>query len=179
MMAVNRAPNVNDAISQALKKIQSTSSLHHRVLLVECLKKWSRCDDSSINDSSSNDSSTDHDTNPAPAPGVDLGVGDGDAETSQRPDTESVLPSASEDEAGPPRRRRRLDDFYGQCQGQASNSGTLEPFPGSSGFTDNNSLGEDDDDTYPVRGAPLPGWLDVDGEVFEEPLQDPDLTFLD
>ncbi|KAL3260562.1 hypothetical protein MRX96_046281 [Rhipicephalus microplus] len=94
-----------------LRRSRAASSLHHRVLLVECLKKWSRCDDSSINDSSSNDSSTDHDTNPAPAPGVDLGVGDGDAETSQRPDTESVLPSASEDEAGPPRRRRRLDDF--------------------------------------------------------------------
>ncbi|KAL1463871.1 hypothetical protein MTO96_043173 [Rhipicephalus appendiculatus] len=85
-----------------------------------------------------------------------------------------------DDESGPPRKRRREDEFPGERQGDTENSETLEPSPGPSGFSGNHSSDEDDvDDTYPVRGAPLPDWLDVDGEVFVEPLQDPDLSFLD
>ncbi|KAL1463868.1 hypothetical protein MTO96_043170 [Rhipicephalus appendiculatus] len=175
-MSANNSPNVNDAISQAREKFRESLSLHRRVLLGECLKKWTRRDASSTDDSSGDDGA-----GPSPAlPDVDVEVGDGDAETSPRYDAESVLPSVSDDQAGPPRKRRRQDDFPGEPQGDADNPDTLEPSPGPSGFPGNNSSDEDDvDDTYPVRGAPLPDWLDVDGEVFEEPLQDPDLSFLD
>ncbi|KAL1479298.1 hypothetical protein MTO96_051966 [Rhipicephalus appendiculatus] len=72
------------------------------------------------------------------------------------------------------------DDFPGVRQGDADNSETLEPSPGPSSFPGNKSSDEDDvDGTYAVRGAPLPDWLNVDGEVFEEPLHDPDLSFLE
>ncbi|KAL1479301.1 hypothetical protein MTO96_051965 [Rhipicephalus appendiculatus] len=72
------------------------------------------------------------------------------------------------------------DDFPGVRQGDADNSETLEPSPGPSSFPGNKSSDEDDvDGTYAVRGAPLPDWLNVDGEVLEEPLHDPDLSFLE
>ncbi|KAL1463870.1 hypothetical protein MTO96_043172 [Rhipicephalus appendiculatus] len=180
-MPVNDSPNVDDAISQAQEQIRNSSCLHRLTLLEECLKKWTRHDDSSTDGSSSDDFSSDDDEGPALAlPGVGVEVDDGDAETSPRHDTESALPSVSDDEAGPPRKRRRQDEFPGERQGDTENSDTLEPSPGPSGFSGNHSSDEDDvDDTYPVRGAPLPDWLDVHGEAFEDPLQDPDLSFLD
>ncbi|KAL3260564.1 hypothetical protein MRX96_046283 [Rhipicephalus microplus] len=172
-MPVNRAPNVNDAISQAHEKIQRSSTLHRRVLLVECLKKWSKCDDSSTDHSSSDEWSTADGANPALAPGVGLEVSD--AETSERPDTASALPSVS-DEVEPPCKRPRLDDFPGEWQSVAHNSGTLEPIPGTRGFADDFS-DEDNGNAHALRAAPSPDWLDIFREVLEDPLLDTDLSF--
>ncbi|KAL1463867.1 hypothetical protein MTO96_043169 [Rhipicephalus appendiculatus] len=125
-MPVKDSPNMNDAISQAQEKTRHSLSLHRRILLVECLKKWTRRDDSSSDDSSSDDSSSDDGAGAAPdLPGVGVEVGDGDAETSPRHDAEIVLPSLSDDQAGPPRKRRRQDDFPGEPQGDTDNSETL------------------------------------------------------
>ncbi|KAL3260565.1 hypothetical protein MRX96_046284 [Rhipicephalus microplus] len=57
-MPVNRAPTIDDLISQAQGKMQNTSSLLRYVLLAESLKIWVPCDDSSSDDSSSDDSSS-------------------------------------------------------------------------------------------------------------------------
>ena len=163
-MSDNNVPNANDSILQAREKFRNSESLHRRVLLAESIKRWARRDDSSSDDSSSDG---EDDDGAVPVPDIAVEVGNGDAETSPPSDvSNSALPNLSDDEAGPPCKRRRLD--------HSPDEETLEPSPGPSG--DNFTA---DDDTYPLRAAPLPDWLDVDGAVFEEPDQDPDLSFLD
>ncbi|KAL3260563.1 hypothetical protein MRX96_046282 [Rhipicephalus microplus] len=127
-----------------------------------------------MNDSSNDELSTTDGVNPAPSPGVELEVSD--PETSRRPDTARSFPSVSDEEAGPPWRRRRLDDFPGEWQSRAYNSGRQNPGAHSrtQRLPDNNVSDEDDGDTYPVRGVPLPGWLDFFREVLEDPLEDTD-----
>ncbi|KAL3215680.1 hypothetical protein MRX96_033523 [Rhipicephalus microplus] len=123
-MPVNRAPTSDDLISQAQGKMKNTSSLLRYVLLAESLKIWVPCDDSASDDSSSDDSSsedswsddtsTDDGAGSAPAvsgAGVEVGI----AEASTGPDTVCrVLPSVSDDDAGPPCRHRRMDNFPGE-----------------------------------------------------------------
>lgn len=167
-MSGNSAPTARDIFLQAKEKIRSSKSLHRRVLIVQWLKKWA-CQDDSTRDDSASYEEEDDGVVPAPAvPAVGVEVRDGHAETSPRNDASNrALPSVSEDQDGPPCKRRRLDDL--------PDEETLEPSPGPSGSRGNNS----EDDTYPVRAPPLPDWLDVDGAVFEEPVEDPDLSFLD
>lgn len=164
-MSANDVSNANDYILQAREKFRSSESLHRRVLLAESLKKWARHDNSSSDDSSSDD---EEDDGAVPVPAIRDEVGDGDGATSTIPDVfNHALPYVSEDEDGPPRQRRRLEDL--------PDEETSEPRPGTSG--ENNRTAEDD--AYHVQAAPFPDWLDVDGAVFEEPVQDPDLSFLD
>ncbi|KAL3210435.1 hypothetical protein MRX96_052181 [Rhipicephalus microplus] len=160
-MPVNRAPTIHDLISQAQGKMQNTSSLLRYVLLAESLKIWVPCDDSSSDDSSSDDSSTDDGAGSAPAVSrAEVEVGNAEASTGS--DTVCrVLPSVSDDDAGPRCKRRRLDNFPGEWRGDTDELNTLEPRPGPSDFQDNSSE-EDDGDVWPVRGAPLAIWLDVD-----------------
>lgn len=164
-MSRNSAPTAQDIMLQAKEKIRSSKSLHRRVLILQWLKIWAWQDDSASYEEEEDGVVL------APAvPAVGDGVGDGDAETSRRFDASNrAMPYVSEDEAGPPCKRRRLDDL--------PDEETLEPSPGHSGSRGNNCSAEDD--TYPVRAPPLPDWLDVDGAVFEEPVEDPDLSFLD
>ncbi|KAH7939565.1 hypothetical protein HPB52_013847 [Rhipicephalus sanguineus] len=166
-MSANDVPNANDYILQAREKIRNSESLHRRVLLEESLKKWAPHDNSSSDDSSSDD---EEDDGAVPVPAIRDEVGDEDGDTSPIPDVSNqALPYVSEDEAGPPCKRRRLEDL--------PDEETFEPSPGTSGYRENNWTAEDD--AYHVQAAPFPDWLDVDGAVFEEPVQDPDLSFLD
>ncbi|KAL3215688.1 hypothetical protein MRX96_033531 [Rhipicephalus microplus] len=108
------------------------------------------CDDSSSDDSSSedswsDDSSTDDGADSAPAVSG-AGVEVGNAEASTGSDTVCrVLPSVSDDDAGPPCKRRRLDDFHGEWRGDTDDLNTLEPRPGPSGFQDDSSEEDDGD----------------------------------
>ncbi|KAL3197968.1 hypothetical protein MRX96_053842 [Rhipicephalus microplus] len=154
-MPVNVAPTIDDLISQAQWKMQHTSSLLRYVLLAESLKIWVPCDNSSTDDSSSDDSSsedswsddasTDDGADSAPAVSG-AGVEVGNAEASTGSDTVCrVLPSVSDDDAGPPCKRRRLDDFPGEWRGDTDDLNTLEPRPGPSGFQDDSSEEDDGD----------------------------------
>ncbi|KAH7939566.1 hypothetical protein HPB52_013848 [Rhipicephalus sanguineus] len=166
-MSANDIPNVNDYILQAREKFRNSECLYRRVLLAESVKKWASRDNSSSDDPSSE---VEEDGGAVPVPAIRDEVGDGDGETSPILDVSNhALPYISEDEAGPPCRRRRLEDL--------PDEETLEPSPGTSGHRENNWSAEDD--AYHVQAAPFPQWLDVDGAVFEEPVQDPDLSFLD
>ncbi|KAL3210434.1 hypothetical protein MRX96_052180 [Rhipicephalus microplus] len=101
--------------------MRNTSSLLRYVLLAESLKIWVPCDDSSSDDSLSDDSSSEDswrddsstDDGAGSAPAVSgAGVDVGNAEASAGSDTVCrVLPSVSDDDAGPPCNRRRLDNF--------------------------------------------------------------------
>ncbi|KAL3203512.1 hypothetical protein MRX96_053216 [Rhipicephalus microplus] len=83
--------------------MQNTSSLLRYVLLAESLKIWVPCDDSSSDDSSSDDSSSE----------------DSWSDDSSTDDGADSAPAVSwrwsrDDDAGPPCKRRRLDDFHGE-----------------------------------------------------------------
>ncbi|KAL3210436.1 hypothetical protein MRX96_052182 [Rhipicephalus microplus] len=154
-MSVNLAPTIDDLISQAQGKMQNTSSLLRYVLLAESLTIWVPCDDSSSDDSSSDDwsienswsddSSTDDGAGSAPAVSG-AGVEVGNAEASTGSDTVCRdLPSVSDDDAGPPCKRRRLDNFPGEWRGDTDDLNTQEPRPGPSGFLDNSSEEDDGD----------------------------------
>ncbi|KAH7974158.1 hypothetical protein HPB49_010593 [Dermacentor silvarum] len=69
-----------------------------------------------------------------------------------------------------PSKRPRVDEE--QC---------LDCRPGPSGLQSSHIPAEvdDEDHPYPVKVAPFPDWLDFAGTVADEPVQDPDLSFLD
>ncbi|KAL3215685.1 hypothetical protein MRX96_033528 [Rhipicephalus microplus] len=123
-MPVNRAPTIDDLISQAQGKMQNTSSLLRYVLLAESLKIWVPCDDSSSDDSSSDDSSSEDSWSD-------------DSSTDDGADSAPAVSGAGvevDDDAGPPCKRRRLDDFHGEWRGDTDDLNTLEPRPGPAAF---------------------------------------------
>ncbi|KAH7942638.1 hypothetical protein HPB51_028681 [Rhipicephalus microplus] len=189
-MPVNRAPTIDDLISQAQGKMQNTSSLLRYVLLAESLKIWVPCDNSSSDDSSSDesssedswsdDSSTDDGAGSAPAvsgagveaqgkmqntssllryvsfaeslkicvPCDDSSSDDSSSDDSSSKDSwsdDSSTDDGADDDAGPPCKRRRVDNFPGEGRGDTDDLNTLEPRPGPSSFQDNSS-DEDDGD---------------------------------
>ncbi|KAL1416460.1 hypothetical protein MTO96_000739 [Rhipicephalus appendiculatus] len=119
-------PNIAHALSQAGEKLKHPISLQRRVLLDNLVRKWawylqsssssdsSSEDSSSDDDDSSSDDMEDGDDSAVPAPAVSSGAGEpgcsyADFSANQDVST-NASPSVSEDGAGPPPKRPRLDD---------------------------------------------------------------------
>lgn len=177
-MSFSNCLNVTALLLQAIEKIQEIEdgdkavSLHRRVLLEQLLKKWAWLDDSESSSSSSDD-----DDGGPPAPAIagvkrDRDVGDNEVKQSSNEnaaDQAGASPTFADAEPGPSK-RPRVDEE--QC---------LDCRPGPSGLQSSHIPAEvdDEDDPYPVKVAPFPDWLDFAGTVADEPVQDPDLSFLD
>ncbi|KAL3204169.1 hypothetical protein MRX96_053085, partial [Rhipicephalus microplus] len=115
-------------------RCRTPSSLLRYVLLAESLKIWDPCDDSSSDDSSSDDSSSEDSWSDDSS--TDDGAGFG---------TCCFWRWSRDDDAGPPCKRRRLDDFPGEWRGDTDDLNTLEPRPGPSTFQDDSSEEDDGD----------------------------------
>lgn len=161
-MSANEGLNVVSILSQARRKLRNTTSLHRQVLLEQLLDKWAWLDDTS--------SDEEDDDSPAAAVGGAMSnTGHGEASPNQA-GSQRALTSVAGDEPGPSK-RARLD---GPSDRREDSSAGLELRPGTSGLQGSVTLAEDDD-PYPVRAAPFPDWEDLS----DEPVQDPDLSFLD
>lgn len=161
-MSANEALNVVSILSQARRKLRITTSLHRQVLLEQLLDKWAWLDDTSSDEE-------DDETPAAVVSGSASNTAHGEALPNQA-GSQRAATSVSGDEPGPSK-RARLD---GTCDRTEDSSAGLEPRPGSSGLQGSGTFAEDED-TYPVRAAPFPDWEDLS----DEPVQDPDLSFLD
>ncbi|KAH7979894.1 hypothetical protein HPB49_011835 [Dermacentor silvarum] len=177
-MSFSNCLNVTALLLQAIEKIQEIEdgdkavSLHRRVLLEQLLKKWAWLDDSESSSSSSDD-----DDGGPPAPAIagvkrDRDVGDNEVKQSSNEnaaDQGGASPAFGDAEPGPSK-CPRVDEE--QC---------LDCRPGPSGLQSSHIPAEveDQDDPYPVKVAPFLDWLDFAGTVADEPVQDPDLSFLD
>lgn len=163
VMSADEAFNVLSVLSQARRKLRNTTSLHRQVLLEQLLDKWAWLDDTS--------SDEEDDAPPVAAVcGSASDTANGDALPNQA-GSQSALSYVAGDEPGPSK-RARLD---GTTDGPDDGSAGLESRPGSSGLQGSGTLAAEDDDAYPVRAAPFPDWEDLS----DEPVQDPDLSFLD
>ncbi|KAL3215689.1 hypothetical protein MRX96_033536 [Rhipicephalus microplus] len=133
-MPVNRAPTIDDLISQAQGKMQNTSSLLRYVLLAESLKIWVPCDDSSSDDSSSDDSSSEDSWSD-------------DSSTDDGADSAPAVSGAGVEMTTPDRRASVADwtTSHGEWRGDTDDLNTLEPRPGPSGFQDDSSEEDDGD----------------------------------
>lgn len=161
-MSANEAFNAISVLSQARRKLRNTTSLHRQVLLEQLLDKWAWLDDTS--------SDEEDDAPPVAAvSGSASNTAHGEALPNQA-GSQSALPYVAGDEPGPSK-RARLDATSDRTE---DSSAGLEPRPGCSGLQGSGTLAEDDD-PYPVRAAPFPDWE----ELSDEPVQDPDLSFLD
>lgn len=79
------------------------------------------------------------------------------------------MPNFADGEPGPSK-RPRVDE-------EECSDSSLEP-SGNQDIYSSPQL-QDGYDPYPIKVAPFPVWLDSEGTVSDEPVQDPDLSFLD
>ncbi|XP_070377111.1 dentin sialophosphoprotein-like [Dermacentor albipictus] len=164
--------------TEKIREIEKSVSLHRRVLLEQLLNKWAWLDDSDSSSSSDDEDSDDGVGGPpvpvVPASGVKHGRDDCDGEDkdSSKQNSgyqEGVLANFDDGEPGPSKRRRVDEQECWDCR------------PGPSGYQENYTSPqlEGENDSYRMKVAPFPDWLDSDGGVCEEPVQEPDLSFLD